>query len=147
MSGAGADAEKQDVPSESTKPDLTALVSAASALVTAVGAFALTGALGRVQRNSGELFAAAIGAVIFGAMLAAVGSLVSTQARPSLSLKDRNVTLRGALQASGVVVTAVGLAFGLGVSVDTADNDESPSLRLSTSEGDGVVTGVASAAA
>jgi len=46
------------------KPGLPTIAAAAAALVSGIGLLTLTGSLGRVQRNSGDLFAIAVGMVI-----------------------------------------------------------------------------------
>ena len=55
----------------------TSLITAAAAVIAAVGALAVTGALGRVQRNNGLWFGIGIGAVLLGATLWIIASVLS----------------------------------------------------------------------
>jgi hypothetical protein len=98
-------------------------------LVTGVGALTLTGVLGRVQRNSGAAFAAAVGFVIFGAAVWLIGSMISKRARTT-KWRGRNIGPRAAVQILGVVLTLVGLFIGFLAAISTADDTEQPDVTL-----------------
>lgn len=108
---------------------LTAMAAAAAALVSGVGALTLTGALGRVQRNQGTLFAIAVGCVAIGAGLWVAGSLISPRAR-KFTRFGRNIGPRSATQALAVAFSLVGLVVGFAVAVSTANDTEQPTVSL-----------------
>jgi hypothetical protein len=121
--------------SDSKLIDAAAIVGAATALVSGIGALTLTGTLGRVQRNHGEWFIGSIGAVVVGAGLGLIAALLIT-----------NGTVRKALQAVGVLLIVCGVAVAFGVAVNTADDVARPSLAITLDEDKLAVTGDAKVA-
>jgi hypothetical protein len=118
--------------SDSKILDAAAIVGAATALVSGIGALSLTGTLGRVQRNHGEWFIGSIGVVVVGAGLGLIATLVFT-----------NGTWRKVLQAVAVVLVVCGVALSFAVAVGTADDVERPSLAITLDEDTLAVTGSA----
>ena len=97
------------------------MAAAAAALIAGIGALTLTGALGRVQRNSGLAFAIGLAFVVLGAAIWVIGALISREATPA-RIKGRNIGLSPAVQVCGVAVSLLGLIVALTAAISTAND-------------------------
>jgi hypothetical protein len=107
--------------------DPGALFGAAGALVTGVGALALTGTLGRVQRNDGTGFAISLGLVVAGALAWVVAAVVGPKPRTYVKL-------------GGAISVGAGVVLGFIVAIKASTTIEQPSVTLRLSDdGESVV--------
>jgi hypothetical protein len=113
-------------------------VTAATALITGLGALTITGALGRVQRNHGVAFAAAVVAVIVGIALVAVVA----------SARDAEgwVGWRRFGTVAGVVLAVGGTALGFVLAIFSAGQTERPTIEVDLNQRTLTLSGAVSAA-
>lgn len=98
-------------------------------LLTILGGLALTGTIGRVQRESPLLLSIAIGLVIFaGVIWVAASNLTAPKAG-----KDRSGLDIG-LRIAALVFAAVGFILALAVAVATANNEPRPQISPTLNE-------------
>lgn len=124
------------------RPGLPAVAAASVALVSGVGLLTLTGALGRVQRNSGGAFAFALAFVVVGAAVWVAGAMISKEARRREVL-GFNIGMREGVQALGVLLSLIGLVVGFSVAIATANDTEQPAVALKLSKEGASVSGMA----
>lgn len=113
-------------------------VAAATALITGIGALTVTGALGRVQRNHGMLFASAVAAVIVGVALIAVVA--------SARGEEKGENWRTVGTVLGVVLAVGGAALGFGVAIFTGGQTERPGIAVTLDQRTLTLSGEVSAA-
>lgn len=113
-------------------------VTAATALITGIGALTITGTLGRVQRNNGTLFAAAVVAVILGVALIAIVA--------SARGEKRWRRLRRIGTVAGVVLAVGGTALGFVLAVVSVGQTERPTIDVGLDQRTLTLSGTVSAA-
>ncbi len=107
-----------------TPERLGAIVAAATGLIAGVGALTLTGALGRVQRNHGAWFAAAVTSVLVGAAIFAL----ATNIDEDYEVPKRPAWWRGALRRIAAILAVVGLiVLGL-ILADSLPSGQGPAV-------------------
>jgi hypothetical protein len=132
--GAGAQQQRDDgFPTF----EVAALVGGVTALLTGIGALSLTGTLGRVQRNHPTAFAIALGLVVVGVTLVALGAVLARRS-------ERLSGFGTALWIAGALGTAAGVIVGFVVAVASAGQTERPSLDVRLDQERLTVTGTAS---
>ena len=125
--------------------------AAAAALVSGVGALALTGSLGRVQRDETGWFAFALALVLFGGFLWVLGTLLraAASARDQDASRDPNIAekllglARRVLRPIGLTSLVAGLIIGFTITVLTASHTEQAAVTLQISPDFKSVSGTA----
>ena len=128
---------------------ITLMVGAVAALGTGITSLAVTGTLGRIQRNHATWFAIAIGLVVAASACWLIAAALARQdATPSPTGAEPSTTgqagggggggggggskLQHRLAAGGIILAGLGVILGFIISVNTAGEPERPivSLRL-----------------
>src|SRR3954463_11456862 len=86
--------------------------------ISGVGALAVTGVIGRIQRNHGQLLAIALGLVVLGAALWAAAVLL-----------DKGLGQR-LCKFGGLLATAAGIIVGFVAAITSAGETEQPTVSV-----------------
>jgi|GEM_PF-4263664 len=124
--------KKEEQEEEGISIRLASLVAAAAGLVSAIGALAATGTLGRVQRNHDLALKWAIWLVALGALAWLLGTV----------FKD----WRAILIAAAGVLTVAGVGTGYDAAIDSVNDTEQPAIDVTLDRGALVVRGRATVA-
>lgn len=114
---------------EETVPGLTAIAMLVVPLLTAVSGLALTGTIGRVQRDEPKSFAIAIGLVIAAGTIWVLASVLTDPK------SERRRSLREVLlKLAALSLAAVGFVLAICAAIDAANNEPRPQITSTLSE-------------
>lgn len=116
--------------SEQKSVNLASIGVLVAPLLAAMGGLALTGTIGRVQRDEPLLMSVAIGLVI---LSGALWVAASTFTAPNDNTKKRSKS-DIALRVISITLAVIGSALALGVAVFTANNNPRPQISSALSE-------------
>lgn len=108
-------------------PGLAAVAMLVAPLLTAVSGLALTGIIGRVQRDEPKLFLIAIGLVIAAGTLWVLASTFA-------AFRGRRSTIDLLLRLVAFTLAAGGFGVAIGSAIDAANNEPRPQITSTLSE-------------